>query len=137
MSELLVFDPAMCCSTGVCGPEVDAELVRFAGDLEWLRSRGASVRRYNLAQEAGAFAGNPLVRRSLHAEGTGCLPLLLVDGAVVSKGRYPDREELAGWAGVAGEVRSAAGGAFAKGACCSPAPVPVGGGRPRGSTGCC
>lgn len=57
MNELLVFDPALCCSTGVCGPEVDPALVSFAADLEWLRTRGVQVRRFNLAQEPGAFAG--------------------------------------------------------------------------------
>jgi hypothetical protein len=36
--DLLVFDPALCCSSGVCGPELDTDLVRFAADLEWLGS---------------------------------------------------------------------------------------------------
>ena len=30
MTHLQVFDPPMCCSTGVCGPQVDPELPRFA-----------------------------------------------------------------------------------------------------------
>lgn len=102
MTELLVFDPALCCSTGVCGPEVDPELVRFAADLDWLKSQGASVRRYNLAQEAGAFAQHPLVRQTLQQESTECLPLLLLDGRIISKARYPTRDELAGWAGLTG-----------------------------------
>ena len=97
MVKLTVYDPALCCSTGVCGPEVDPVLVRFAADLEWLRSRGAEVRRYNLAQEAAAFARSPLVRGTLQAEGTDCLPLLLAGEEVVSSGRYPAREELAAW----------------------------------------
>jgi hypothetical protein len=54
MSEILVFDPALCCSTGVCGPEVDGGLVRFSADLEWLRRQGVAVRRFNLAQDAAA-----------------------------------------------------------------------------------
>ena len=27
-----VFDPAMCCSTGVCGPSVEPDLARFAAE---------------------------------------------------------------------------------------------------------
>ena len=56
MIKLQVFDPAMCCSTGVCGPSVDPVLPRFSADLEWLKSReGVQVQRYNLAQEVAAL----------------------------------------------------------------------------------
>ena len=48
MIKVQVFDPAMCCSTGVCGPSVDPVLPRFAADLEWLKSKGVQVERYNL-----------------------------------------------------------------------------------------
>lgn len=105
MSELLVYDPALCCSTGVCGPEVDTELVRFAADLEWLRALGINVRRYNLAQEPNAFAASALVRRSLQKNGTDCLPLLVSgDAAILSQGRYPTRDELAAWTGAGAET---------------------------------
>jgi hypothetical protein len=45
MSEIQVFDPALCCSTGVCGAEVDDTLVRFAADVEWLKRRGVAPSR--------------------------------------------------------------------------------------------
>lgn len=48
---LRVYDPPMCCSTGVCGPEVDPALTRFAADVDWLGRRGVTVERYNPAQE--------------------------------------------------------------------------------------
>ena len=102
MVRLTVYDPAQCCSTGVCGPAVDPVLVRFAADLEWLRARGVEVRRFNLAQEAAEFARSALVRRKLQEEGTGCLPLLLVGTEVVSSGRYPSRRELGAWSEIAG-----------------------------------
>jgi AhpD family alkylhydroperoxidase len=95
-----VFDPAMCCSTGVCGPAVDPRLVRFAADLDWLKSQGASVERFNLAQEPRAFAENAAVKAALEATGEAALPLVEVDGEVKSRGVYPSRDELALWAGV-------------------------------------
>ena len=95
MSKLQVFDPAMCCSTGVCGPSVDPALPRFAADLEWLKSKGLQVERYNLAQEVAAFTSNPIVKVALNSRGSKCLPLLLLDGTIVSEGAYPTREELA------------------------------------------
>ena len=39
MSTIRVFDPAMCCSTGICGPAIDPQLARFAADLSWLKAR--------------------------------------------------------------------------------------------------
>ncbi len=99
-----VFDPAMCCSTGVCGPVVDPKLPRFAADLEWLASKGITVERFNLAQQPDAFAANGQVRQALDAEGPECLPIILANGVIVSKADYPDREQLARWAQVQGEA---------------------------------
>jgi hypothetical protein len=104
MTSLLVFDPALCCSTGVCGPEVDDDLVRFAADVAWLKGRGVEVRRYNLAQEPGAFAATEVVQRSLIQHGVSCLPLLVRDGEVVASGTYPARADLARLAGLGSEA---------------------------------
>jgi arsenite methyltransferase len=95
---LQIFDPAMCCSTGVCDPAVDPQLPRFAADLEWLASKGIPVERFNLAQQPEAFAANAQVRQALESEGTDCLPLILKNGVIVSKGTYPGRAKLARWA---------------------------------------
>ena len=100
MTSVRVFDPAMCCSTGVCGPSVDPQLVRFAADLDWLKSQGISVQRFNLAQEPRAFAENAAAKDALADAGEGALPLVEVDGEVKSRGVYPSREELAAWTGV-------------------------------------
>lgn len=101
--KLQVFDPAMCCSTGVCGPGVDPELARIAADLEWLKSKGVDVERCNLAQDVAAFAANSTVKQALNSQGTKCLPMILVDGRVVSQSAYPTREQLADITGVAYE----------------------------------
>ena len=95
-----VFDPAMCCSTGVCGPSINPVLPRFAADLEWLAAQGAVVQRFNLSQEPGAFVANPNVQAALEEMGTDCLPLIIVNGHVMSKGKYPVRFTLAKWAGI-------------------------------------
>jgi AhpD family alkylhydroperoxidase len=106
VSTVQVFDPAMCCSTGVCGPSVDPQLVRFAADLDWLIGQGVSVERFNLAQEPRAFAENPAVKDALETKGAAALPLVQVDGEVKSRGVYPSRDELAAWAGVAAPAPS-------------------------------
>jgi len=107
--KLEVFDPPMCCSTGVCGPDIDPVLPRFAADLEWLKTKGVVVERYNLAQQPGDFVANESVRAALHDEGNGCLPLILSDGKIISRAAYPDRAALAGFAGIAAEPEVPAG----------------------------
>ena len=101
MSTIRVFDPAMCCSTGICGPAVDPQLARFAADLGWLKSQGVSVERFNLSQQPAAFAEDAAVRAALESRGEASLPLVEVDGDVKSSGVYPSRDALAGWAGIA------------------------------------
>lgn len=123
MSKVQIFDRAMCCSTGVCGPQVDPALPRFAADLDWLRSQGHQVDRYNLAQEPGQFASNQVVQNMLAEAGVECLPLILVDERVVSRGEYPSRSNLALWTGTTQKKATL--------------PMADGGGCCGGDTGCC
>ena len=94
MKKLEVFDPAMCCSTGVCGVEVDPVLAQFAADLKWVAENGITVERHNLGQEPQAFAANPAVVKEMEA-GIDRLPILAVDGHIITTGMYPSRQQLA------------------------------------------
>lgn len=98
MKTIDVYDKPMCCSTGICGPEVDPVLPRFAADLEWLKSQGHEVRRFNLAQDPTPFMDNPLVKQVIDHTGGDGLPVVVVDDKVVSQGSYPTRQQLVGWA---------------------------------------
>lgn len=100
MTDITVYDPAMCCSTGICGAEVDQQLVTFAADLDWLKTRGVAVMRINLSQEPAKFAENDTVKTVLEDAGVEGLPVVLTGGEMSSTGRYPDRAELARFAGV-------------------------------------
>jgi hypothetical protein len=97
MKSLEIFDPAMCCSTGVCGPTVDPALVRFAALLQQLQERGVRVQRRNLGQEPAAFAANLSVRALLQEKGAAALPAIFADGALLLQGRYPNDAEGASW----------------------------------------
>jgi len=100
MPTLQVFDPPMCCSTGVCGPSVNPALSQLAADLEWLMGLGVKVERFGLAQQPAAFRDNSPVREALTQDGVECLPLFRVDDVTVSKGVYPTRAQLAEWVGL-------------------------------------
>lgn len=106
MKTIQVYDRPMCCSTGVCGPSVDPTLPRFAADLNWLKSLGHQVDRYNLAQQPGAFTQNAEIHQLLATHGTECLPVVVVDGQVVSQGEYPSREQFALWTGATTTIES-------------------------------
>jgi len=100
MKKLTVFDPAMCCSTGVCGPDPDQALIDFASDFDWLKAHGVPAERWNLANQPMAFVLNHKASAFLKAKGSDALPLILVDNEERLSGRYPTRSELSEWFGI-------------------------------------
>ena len=120
MKTIQIFDPALCCSSGVCGQDVDPALVSLAADLDWAKQQGVVIERFNLAQQPMDFVQNATVKAFLERSGAEALPLVLVNGEVALAGRYPNRAELTRWAGL---VAPAATPALAEvapaGSCCS------------------
>lgn len=94
MKSLHVYDPPLCCSTGVCGPAVDAELVRVHADLEWLKKQGIEVTRFNLAQQPAEFAANEKVKTLLQEAGQDALPFVFLDTHLVASRFYPTKDQL-------------------------------------------
>jgi hypothetical protein len=94
--KLEIYDPAMCCSTGVCGPSVDPELVRIQEALRQIQKQAPEVQvlRFGLTSDPQAFVANAAVTELLKSEGPECLPLSFVDGEMISKGQYPENEQL-------------------------------------------
>jgi hypothetical protein len=131
MKNLTIYDPAMCCPTGICGADIDQNLVDFAANLDWLKSEGIEVRRINLSQEPALFAENEQVKTILETSGIEGLPVILAGDEMQSSGQYPDRATLAKMAGVtaAPSVDSACAPA---GGCCGPTDV-----AEKSSSGCC
>ncbi len=131
MTDITVFDPAMCCSTGICGAEVDQQLVTFAADLDWLKSKGVDVTRINLSQEPVKFAENETIKSVLETSGVDGLPVVMTGGEMSSSGRYPVRAELARFAGVPLAAEADVAPESSKGCC--------GGGASteQTSSGCC
>ena len=125
--SIQIYDPALCCASGVCGTDVDQALVSFAADAAWAAAQGAQITRFNLSQQPLEFAHNATVKRFLERSGAEALPLVLVDGEVALAGRYPPRAELARWAGLKADAAPPSGGCCgsgaaptAAGACCVP-----------------
>lgn len=118
MKKIQIFDPALCCSSGVCGVDVDQNLVSFAADVDWAKQQGVPIERFNLAQQPMAFADNAGVKALLERSGDSALPVTLVDGEVALAGRYPTRDELARWSAVAATTATQATAPVKAGGCC-------------------
>ncbi len=99
-----VYEPALCCNTGVCGPELDQSLVDFTADLNHVATLGADISRHNLANDPTAFASDDTVRAFLQVAGSDGLPLTTVDGITVMTGTYPTRAQLVKFAGLVAET---------------------------------
>ena len=111
MPVINVYEPALCCNTGVCGADLDQALVTFTADVDHLRGLGADICRHNLASDPAAFAGNDSVRSFLEVAGSEGLPLTIVDGLTVMTGTYPARVQLLRYAGLVSAVAAPRGAA--------------------------
>ncbi|MCZ0701925.1 hypothetical protein J2T56_000300 [Natronobacillus azotifigens] len=97
MKKVEIFDPAMCCSTGVCGPSVDPELTRVAAAVHSLEKKGENIQRYQLTNDPEKFAENEEVTKILTEKGPDALPIVLVDDQVKTIGTYPTNEDFSAW----------------------------------------
>jgi len=103
---MTIYDPAMCCPTGTCGPSVDLELIRVATVLNNLKKKGIIVERYGLTNNPSAFVTNSDVNNLLKSKGPDALPAVVVDGEIVKTASYPTNEEFAKWLNVPMEYLS-------------------------------
>lgn len=104
MKEIKIFEPAMCCETGLCGVGVDPELLRISGVLNTLKKRGIVVERFNLSNAPQAFVDNKIVNDFINQYGVDHLPVTLVEGEIRVIGHYPSNEEFAEWLGLSSDV---------------------------------
>lgn len=98
--QVRVFEPALCCNTGVCGPDTDDSLVVFTADMAFVKSQNGDIERHNMANDPMAFVTSETAKTFLEAAGSEGLPLTTVDGVTVMTGKYPTREQLLKFAGL-------------------------------------
>ncbi len=127
MKKIKIFDPAMCCSTGVCGPSVNPELLRMATVINNLKQKEIIIERYNLNQNPEVFLNNPVISELLNTQGVGVLPITMVDNEVIRMGSYLTNQEISELleipetylqATVKRAVKKASSGCGCKGGCC-------------------
>ncbi|AKB68232.1 arsenite efflux transporter metallochaperone ArsD [Methanosarcina mazei] len=94
MVKMIIFDPAMCCPTGLCGPVINPELLRISTAINNLEKNGVKIERYSLANNPQAFVDNKTINEILNRDGVDALPVTIVDGKVVKTKKYPTNDEL-------------------------------------------
>lgn len=131
MKKMKIFEPAMCCPTGLCGVGVDPELLRISAVLDTLKKQGITVDRFNLNSAPAEFIADQTINAYINEKGAEGLPAVMVEGKIVITGRYPTNGEFAklldlpeNVLGKPGEpmtgkiVRKKPGGCNCKGGCC-------------------
>lgn len=96
MKNMAIYEPAMCCSTGLCGVGVDPELLRISTVLNALKKHSIEIERYNLTNDPMKFVTNQVINQHINKNGVDELPAIVLDGKIVITRRYPTNEEIAG-----------------------------------------
>jgi hypothetical protein len=94
MKTFVVYEPAMCCPTGICGVSVDPELLRMSSVIQQLEKAGIKTERFNLSSDPLAFIKNSEVNKLLMSKGIEVLPVTLIQGEIIETGRYLSNAEL-------------------------------------------
>jgi len=92
--KIEMYDPAMCCSSGLCGPALDPVLVKMNDAVLALKKQGVEVERFNLTQQPKAYMDNKIIADLLHKNGKKILPIIMLDGQVFRTGEYPSYEDI-------------------------------------------
>lgn len=100
MAAIRIYESALCCDTGVCGADVDQNLIDITATVRSLQERGLDIQRHNLASDPLAFTTDPAVQEFMNLVGSTGLPLTVVNGVTVATGSYPNRQQLLAFSAV-------------------------------------
>lgn len=122
MKTMFIYEPAMCCDSGLCGVGVDPELLRISTVLGALKKNGIEIKRFNLTSSPQEFVKNTEINALMMEEGVEILPVTVLDGRIVKTAKYPTNDELATMLGIPantlGQKRSQGGCGCGSSGCC-------------------
>jgi hypothetical protein len=98
-TKFIIYESAMCCSSGVCGPSPDKSLIELQDALDKLKDMGAVVERYSITGNPKKFRENPDIIKIMQQHQIKALPITTCDGKVVKMGSYPSMNEFKGYLG--------------------------------------
>lgn len=89
-----IFDPPMCCPTGLCGPVLDQTLLDLNEMILYFQGQGFSIKRYQMASDPNAFLNNENVMQLVRKMQMNALPITLVNSQIIKTGEYPSKSEI-------------------------------------------
>lgn len=89
-----LYDPPMCCPTGLCGPELDQTLLDVSEMILTLQAEGFPVERYQMTSHPQKFINNDEVMRLVREKEMAALPITCVHRNVIKVGDYPTLAEV-------------------------------------------
>jgi hypothetical protein len=92
--DVEMFDPPMCCPTGLCGPSLDQALLDVSEMIVALQRENLRVERYQMTSHPNAFLANAEVMKLIREKEMAALPIIVVRGNVIKVGAYPSLEEI-------------------------------------------
>lgn len=95
--KIRIYEPGMCCPTGLCGPSIDPETMRITTAINTLEKNKIDIKRFNLTSNPDEFVNNKIINDLLINEGEEIFPVTLVNDEITKKGNYPTNDELTNW----------------------------------------
>lgn len=94
--NLIIYEGAMCCTTGVCGPEPNKELIEFNEALKKLRNEFKELNaiRASMSFNLNMFLENNEISQLVKENGQGILPITTVNGKIIAKQKYLTYAEM-------------------------------------------
>ena len=89
-----IFDPPMCCPTGLCGPTLDQALLDVSDMILALQANGLRVERYQMTSHPHMFMNNADVMRLVREQQMAALPITAIRGQIIKVGVYPTLTEV-------------------------------------------
>jgi len=99
MTKFIIYESAMCCSSGVCGPSPDKSLIELQDTIDKIKKMGCEVERYSITQSPKKFRENPAIIKLIQEQQIKALPVTTYNGKVMKAGSYPCIAELQKWLG--------------------------------------
>lgn len=101
--DVKIYDAALCCPTGICGVNIDPELIRIAVVIDNLKKKGIVVERFNLRDHPQVYVDNKVVNECLLKNTVDVLPITTLNGAIVLTKHYPSNKQMAEWMNISEE----------------------------------
>lgn len=93
--EVIVYEGALCCPSGVCGPEPDKTIINFNEMIRNLAdNEQINITRVSMSFDMDRFLQEPLIFGRIRENGPAVLPITMVDGKIILEKKYPVLDDL-------------------------------------------